>query len=72
MGFMPQSIESIARLGANIELTGKSILMPQSVLSIITIAMRAGGHVTIDAKGYMPQTLEEFAKAGKNRVTIRI
>lgn len=72
MSLMPQSVEQLARLGANIEITAEAGFMPQSIETIIQIAVANGSRVTIDAKPYMPQSLERFVQLGGKNITIRV
>lgn len=72
MALLPQSVQSIARHGASIEITAAAKYLPQSVEAIIKVAVAAGGHVTIEAGNYLPQTLEKFATIGGKSVTIRV
>ncbi|HIF9440032.1 hypothetical protein [Photobacterium damselae] len=69
---LPQTIESLARIGANIEINSEINLLPQTLESIVRICVANGGHVTISAQGKLPQTLENLARIGRNNLTIRV
>ena len=72
MPLLPQDVGQLARMGANIELTGATAYVPQAIEEWIRLAVEHGGHITITAGGYLPQTLEQFVRIGGNKVTIRI
>ena len=72
MSQIPQTVETLAQMGANIEITAAAGFIPQSVERIIQIAVGRGGRVTIDASGYIPSSLERFVQIGGNSVTIRV
>lgn len=72
MALLPQSVERLAQLGANIEITTAGNYLPQSIEKIIQIAVNNGAHVTVDAGNYLPESLARFAQIGGNRVTIRV
>ena len=72
MALLPQTIENLARLGANIEIEPDTRLLPQTLENIVRICVGSGGHVTISAKGKLPQMLENLVRIGKNNVTIRV
>lgn len=72
MAVLPITAESLARLGANIEITAKSNYLPVTVESIVKIAAQTGAKVTIDAANYLPPSLESFVRLGGKNVTIRI
>ncbi|EGQ9204118.1 hypothetical protein F6H22_02670 [Vibrio cholerae] len=69
---LPQTIENLARIGANIEICPENNLLPQTLESIVRICVANGGHVTISAQGLFPQTLENLARIGRNKLTIRL
>lgn len=72
MSLFPQTIENLARMGANIEITEGTTLFPQTLENIVRLCVTAGGHVTISSNGMFPQTLERLVQIGGNNVTIRI
>lgn len=72
MSFLPNTVENLARLGANIEITSETNYLPQTLENIVRIAAGAGGHVTIHAQGKLPQTLENLARIGGNNVTFQV
>lgn len=72
MAILPNSAEYLARLGANIEISSDARYLPASVESIIRIAVGTGAHVTVHADNYLPDTLENFVRIGKGKVTIKI
>lgn len=72
MAILPQSVEKLAQLGANIEITKDANYLPESIERIIQIAVSKGSSVTIDAQSFLPQTLERFVQIGQGKVTIRI
>ncbi|MEZ8241972.1 hypothetical protein AB6C73_26355 [Vibrio splendidus] len=72
MSLFPQTIENLARMGANIEITESTTLFPQTLENIVRLCVAAGGNVTISANGIFPQTLERLVQIGGNNVTIRI
>jgi hypothetical protein len=72
MVLLPQSVEKLAQMGANIEITKEANYLPQSIEKIIQVAVISGASVTIDAGTYLPQSLERFVQIGKGKVTIRI
>ncbi len=72
MALLPQTLEQLARIGANIEITDGVSYLPQTLELIVRIAAENGSHVTISANGKLPQTLEQLAKIGGNHLTIRV
>jgi hypothetical protein len=72
MAILPQSVEKIAQMDANLEITAEANYLPQYVEKIIQIAVANGSHVTIEAGNYLPQSLERFVQIGQGNVTIRI
>lgn len=72
MAILPQSVERLAQMGANIEITAEAGYLPQTVEKIVQIAAGKGAHVTIEAGKYLPQSLERFVQIGGSNVTIRI
>jgi hypothetical protein len=72
MVLLPKTVERLAQIGANIEITDGSNYLPRSIENIIRIAVGKGAHVTIEAGNYLPQSLESFAQIGKQNVTIKI
>ncbi|MBS9958236.1 hypothetical protein [Vibrio alginolyticus] len=72
MSLFPQTIENLARMGANIEITESTTLFPQTLENIVRICVAAGGHVTISSQGIFPQTLERLAQIGGNNITISV
>ena len=69
---LPQTVERLAEIGANIELTAETGYLPQAIETIIKIVVGKGGHVTVDANGFTPDSLERFAKIGHSNLTIRV
>jgi len=72
MALLPNTVENLARMGANIEVTAETNYLPQTLENIVRIAVGAGGHVTIHAQGKLPQTLENLARIGGNSVTFQV
>ncbi|EHK7540119.1 hypothetical protein ICR46_000347 [Vibrio cholerae] len=72
MSLFPQTIEKLARMGANIEITESTTLFPQTLENIVRICVATGGHVTISSHGIFPQTLERLVQIGGNNITIRV
>ena len=72
MAILPQSVERLAQIGVNLEITAEAGYLPQSVEKIIRIAVANGAHVTVEAGKYLPQSLEQFAQIGRDKVTIRV
>ena len=72
MALLPQTLEQLVRVGANIEITDGASYLPQTLELIVRIAAENGSHVTINANGILPQTLEQLAKIGGNHLTIRV
>lgn len=70
MAPLPQTLETLARLGANIDLSNYSYL-PQTLETLVRLAEGSGGHVTIDASKCLPATLETLARIGREHVTFR-
>lgn len=72
MAYLPQSIEQIASIGANVSISANHML-PQSVEKIAAICKAKGGHLTLrDASKYLPQSLEKIAAIAKDHVTFVI
>jgi histidinol phosphatase-like PHP family hydrolase len=72
MSYIPQSIEKIAALGANVSINAEKMI-PQSAERIAQICVSHGGHLTIrNAAHWIPQSLERIAAIAKNRVTFEI
>jgi len=69
---LPATVERLAHLGANIDITDSKSYLPTTVEAIIRAAKASGGHVTISAGKFLPATLESFVRIGGNSVTIRI
>lgn len=72
MPFLPQTLEQLAQLGANLELGPGGTYMPDTLEKIVRIAKASGAHVTISAEKYMPNTLEQLARLGGSNVTFRV
>ncbi len=72
MSCIPQSIERIAALGANVSINAEN-LIPQSAERIAAICIKSGAHLTIrNASKWIPQSLEKIAGIAKNHVTFEI
>lgn len=72
MAYLPQTLESLARIGANLEIGPDNNYLPQTLENIVRIACSNGGHVTIHSTSYLPQTLESLARIGGSNLTIRV
>ena len=72
MSLLPKFAENLAQMGANIEITKDAGYLAPVVEKLVEIVVTNGGHITIDATGYLPNFLEGFVRAGGNSVTIRV
>jgi len=72
MAILPQSVERLAHIGANVEISSEAGYLPASIEKILHIAVGRGSHVTIHAGRYLPDTLERFAQIGRGNVTIKV
>ena len=70
MGPLPQNLETLARLGARLDLSEHSYL-PQTLETLVRLAAGSGGHVVVNASKSLPATLETLARIGKSHVTFR-
>lgn len=70
MGPLPQTLETLARLGARLDLSEHSYL-PQTLETLVRIAVGSGGHIVINASKCLPTTLETLASIGGSHVTFR-
>jgi hypothetical protein len=66
--YLPQTLESLVRLGANIVIEDASYL-PQTLIVLAQLARASGSHLTISGS-YLPQTLEQIARIGGNQITL--
>ena len=66
--YLPATLESLARKGANITIEDSSYL-PNTILNIAYIAKQTGSHVTIGGH-YLPQTLDQLAQILGNQLTV--
>ena len=71
MAIMPQTIEKLARIGVNLEISAECKLMPATVEKIVRIVVDNGAQITVDSSNNMPQTLEKLARSGGKNLTIR-
>ena len=72
MAYLPQTLEQLARLGANIEIGAGNIYLPQTLETLVQIVVGTGAHITIHATNQLPQTLERLARIGGRHLTIRV
>lgn len=72
MSHIPQTVEHLVRIGANVTISKEANFIPQTLESIVRIASGTGAHVTIHGEGHIPQTLENLARIGGKNVTIVI
>ena len=72
MILLAKSVEHLAKLGANIEITGEQKYLPNNIENIVKIVVSKGNTIRISAKGLLPATLENFVKIGGNNITIII
>ncbi len=70
MGPLPQTLETLARLGTHIDLSEHNYL-PQTLETLVRLVVGSGGHVTINASKCLPATLETLARIGGTHVTFR-
>jgi hypothetical protein len=66
--YLPQTLENLARLGANITIEDSTYL-PQTLNNLALLVKQNGGHLTISGS-YLPQTLENLARIAGNKLTI--
>ena len=72
MAYLPQSIESLVTIGANVSISAKN-MSPQAVERIASVCALKGCHLTVrDASDYPPQSLENIAHIAKRYVTFVI
>ena len=72
MGISSTSTKELAKLGANIEITGNCGHSSTSVKDIIKIVVAKGKHITVSAEKYSSTSLKEMVKLGGNNITIKI
>ena len=72
MAVLAPTVERLAQLGANLELTKDSKLLAPTIESIVRIVAANGAHVTVDAALLLAPGLERIAQIGGKSVTIRI
>ncbi len=72
MTVLAPTVERLAKLGANLELTKESQLLAPTIEKIVAIAVSRGAHVTVDASLLLAPTLEKLAQIGGKNITIRI
>lgn len=70
MGPLPQTLETLARLGVHLDLSEHSYL-PQTLENLVRLATGSGGHVTINASKCLLVTLENLARIGGAHVTFK-
>ena len=70
MSVFPQTLENLASMGVNIELTEKGYF-PQTLENLVAIVRANGGHILINVSGAFPATLERLAQIGGNHITFR-
>jgi hypothetical protein len=66
--YLPQTLENLVRLGANITIEDDTYL-PQTLINLAIIARSTGAHITISGS-YLPQTLEQIARIAGNNFTV--
>ncbi|WP_343725519.1 hypothetical protein [Herbaspirillum huttiense] len=71
MNFLPETLENLARLGANIEIGPNSGYLPETLEKIVRLASSREAHVVISAQGLLPETLEKLARIGRKNLTIK-
>ncbi|AJX15787.1 hypothetical protein [Burkholderia ubonensis] len=70
MGPLPQTLETLARLGAHLDLSEHHYL-PQTLEALVRLVAGYEGHVTINASKCLPATLENLARIGGKHITFR-
>jgi hypothetical protein len=66
--YLPQTLLSLVRRGANLHIDGDQYL-PHTLVEIVTAARHSGAHITISGS-YLPTTLEQLAAIGGNNLTL--
>ena len=72
MAYLPQTLEQLARIGANLEIGPDNNYLPQTLEALVRIVAGHGAHITIHATNLLPQTLEQLARIGGKHLTIRV
>lgn len=70
MSVLPQTMENLAAIGVNIDITDNSFV-PQTLENLVAMVRSKGSHITINAAGYIPATLERLAMIGGSNLTLR-
>jgi hypothetical protein len=65
---LPQTLETLARLGARLDLSEHTYL-PQTLETLVRLAAGSGGHIVVNASKSLPSTLETLARIGGSHVT---
>src|SRR5262249_55734805 len=72
MSVLAPTVERLAQLGANLELTKGCKLLAPTIENIVQIVAARGGHVTVDADLVLAPTLERLVQIGGSHLTIRV
>ncbi|WP_127446252.1 hypothetical protein [Comamonas terrigena] len=72
MAYSPQTLEQLARIGANLEIGAGNNYMPQTLENLVRLVVGSGAHITIHSTNLLPQTLEQLARIGGSHLTIRV
>lgn len=72
MTHLPQTIQNLAQIGVNLEISANANYLPKSLEDIVRIVVGRNCHITIHAGNHLPQTLEQLAHIGGKNLTIKI
>jgi hypothetical protein len=72
MSLLAPTIERLAMLGANIELTKDSKVLAPTLEKLVSLVASNGGHITIDSSLALAPTLEKLAQIGGKHITIKV
>ncbi|AJY20077.1 hypothetical protein UA19_01920 [Burkholderia multivorans] len=70
MGPLPQTLETLARLGVHLDISEHDYL-PQTLETLVRLVAHYEGHITINASKCLPATLENLARIGRTHITFR-
>ena len=72
MAYLAQTLEQLARIGANLEIGEGNNYLPETLEQLVRIVVSTGAHITISASNRLPGTLEQLARIGGKHITIRV